>query len=109
MNNQLKTAQEKVDIPTLSKIHRLKIFEKWFDQAKKGIKPYELRFNDRDYSVGDTVIMTPRYEAQDRMLNECNKMNDSVESITGIITNVVNFYDVTGLEYGYCILSIDYQ
>ena len=41
----------------MSKIHELKTNTEYFEQTKKGIKPWEIRINDRDYQVGDIVIL----------------------------------------------------
>ncbi|MDD7913756.1 DUF3850 domain-containing protein, partial [Polaribacter ponticola] len=35
--------------------HKIKILEKYASEHLKGIKPWELRKNDRNYKVGDTI------------------------------------------------------
>lgn len=37
--------------------HYLKTWTEPFQAMKSGLKPYELRLNDRDYKVGDTLIL----------------------------------------------------
>ena len=37
--------------------HKLKIIPMYFDAVEDGRKPFEVRKNDRDYSVGDTLIL----------------------------------------------------
>ncbi len=39
-------------------VHFLKCDTLWFDQVLVGIKPFELRFNDRDYRTGDILVLT---------------------------------------------------
>ncbi|EMW5402137.1 DUF3850 domain-containing protein [Enterococcus faecalis] len=38
-------------------IHKLKINHEYFTPVLQGIKNFEIRFNDRNYSVGDTVLL----------------------------------------------------
>jgi len=38
-------------------IHSLKILSEYFNDVKKGIKTFEVRKNDRDYKVGDILIL----------------------------------------------------
>jgi hypothetical protein len=35
--------------------HDVKCWSKYFDDVKSGKKPFEVRFNDRDYRVGDII------------------------------------------------------
>lgn len=35
--------------------HDLKVWPEFYDALDNGIKPFELRKNDRDYKVGDTL------------------------------------------------------
>lgn len=37
------------------KLHELKLLEKYAKAKKDGIKPFEIRKNDRDFMVGDLV------------------------------------------------------
>lgn len=38
-------------------IHHLKCWPKYFDLVSKGLKHCEIRRNDRDYAVGDVVVL----------------------------------------------------
>ena len=38
-------------------IHELKILPKYFQAQKEGIKNFEIRKNDRDYKVGDDLVL----------------------------------------------------
>ena len=40
------------------KTHNLKILQEYADAKVKGIKPFEIRKNDRDYQVGDLIRYT---------------------------------------------------
>lgn len=37
--------------------HALKIDEQWFDAVAAGTKNFEVRKNDRDFKVGDTLLI----------------------------------------------------
>ena len=39
------------------KHHNIKILSAYFKEVQKGNKNFELRLNDRDYSIGDTVTL----------------------------------------------------
>jgi hypothetical protein len=41
----------------LAKVHYLKTWTPFFKDAESGIKQFEVRKNDRDYEVGDTLIL----------------------------------------------------
>lgn len=74
-------------------VHRLKIKPEYFTDVTDGKKTFELRKNDRDFKVGDTLI-----------LQEYN------EDYTGRATKVKVTYMLKGGNYGldkdYVILGI---
>lgn len=39
------------------KVHELKTWPEFFDAVKRGEKTFEVRFNDRDYQVGDVLLL----------------------------------------------------
>lgn len=39
------------------KIHELKTHPQYFRKTLIGCKPFEIRLNDRDFKIGDTVIL----------------------------------------------------
>ena len=61
MNEKVGVAiQELVDEVTSKKpirIHKIKIELQYFEKSAAGLKPWELRLNDRDYKVGDILIL----------------------------------------------------
>lgn len=40
------------------KTHRLKIDSKYFDAVRYEVKTFEIRKNDRDFQVGDTLLLS---------------------------------------------------
>lgn len=71
-------------------IHRIKLSYLYFDDAQNGKKNFELRKDDRNYQVGDKLLLS---EVKDNVLTE--------------VDVVYKLADYTGLEAGYCILGID--
>ncbi len=41
----------------MSKTHEIKIWPQWFDAVRLNQKTFEIRFDDRNYAVGDTLIL----------------------------------------------------
>lgn len=75
----------------MSKYHEIKILPHWFDLARTHRKPFEVRRNDRDYQVGDTVKMR-EYQ------------NDTYSGwfLTATISSV---YTGEGVADGYCVFG----
>ncbi len=40
-------------------LHNLKIADEYYDAVKNGVKTFEVRKNDRDYKVGDSLKLCP--------------------------------------------------
>ena len=78
-------------------IHELKTWPKFFKQIEKGYKHFELRKDDRDYNVGDTLRLI---EFDPKMSYRTGKCIDC--EVTSILRKSIEF----GLMDGYCIMSI---
>lgn len=76
-------------------IHELKTINPHFKQVWDGDKTFELRKNDRDFRVNDWL-----------KLKEYDKEYDlySGREVMCLVTHILENY--TGIEKGYCILSI---
>jgi hypothetical protein len=80
---------------TTPSVHILKSWPAYFPFITNGSKKFELRKNDRDFKVGDTLILV--------------EFDPATEKFSGLKTKVeVSFLlkDFPGLETGYVIMSL---
>lgn len=80
----------------MPKTHELKIWPEYFKAVVDGTKKCEIRFNDRDFKVGDHLILREWYPKAKWY---------SGDSIEVIITHILD-HDTLGLCIGYVCLSI---
>lgn len=81
--------------PNTPKIHELKILPKYFNEVASINKQFELRKDDRDYKVGDYILLK-EYEN-----GEYTGRESGCLKITYILRNCPEY----GLMDGYCILG----
>lgn len=82
-----------IDAPPFA--HQLKILPEYFEQVMAGNKWFELRKDDRDYKVGDYIILR-EWDGSDYTGRNLQGI-----SIRYILRNVPEY----GLMDGYCILG----
>jgi len=79
-------------------IHKLKTWQPYFSEVMSGIKRFEVRKDDRNFNVGDILIL----EEYDQELQE----------LTGMVCKAIVIYKLPGgsfgIEKGYCVLGIRY-
>ena len=75
--------------------HELKILPQWFNDVESGKKTFELRENDREYKVGDKL-----------MLREWDGEKFTGRQTTRLISYIYHGDGSFGLSEGYCILGI---
>ena len=77
--------------------HNLKIDSKYFQRHVEGVKNFELRFNDRDYQVGDIIELNELKEISGSIFLSGNKL-------TLEITYILHQFD-DALKPGWVILG----
>lgn len=77
----------------MGKVHVLKLNSEYFEEAHKGVKPWECRLNDRDYNVGDKII-----------LQEFDGEKLTGREIHGVITFILD-HSFKGLRNGYVVFT----
>ena len=83
-----------------NRTHELKILPEYFDAVLDGRKTFEIRKNDRDFAVGDTLIL--------KEWNEMYRMPTG-RQLRCEITYILKSNEETkeyGLMKGFCIMSI---
>lgn len=83
----------------MSKLHDLKILKEYFDAKLAGIKPFEIRYNDRDFQVGDYLRL--------REIVPIPDTSPVMYEYTGrvLITEVLYILKGVGLQDGYVALG----
>lgn len=79
----------------MGEVHNLKTWTPFFKDAKNGLKQFEVRKNDRNYQVGDTLIL--------------EEFNPNTEKYTGAWTPklvIYKFDDTRFVKEGYVILGL---
>lgn len=96
--------------------HTLKLRADWFDRVAARQKTAEIRQHDRDYQVGDTLRLLETNERGYAITHWHEPSRDekgrfkagyhSTRTITARILHVLPAAQVSGLELGWCLLSI---
>ena len=77
------------------KVHNKKLIQPFFDEVWDGKKMFELRKNDCNYAIGDSIVL----KEYDPIANKY-----TWREVEAVITCILQDYE--GLEEGYCILGI---
>lgn len=84
------------------KEHELKTLPVYFDAVKDGLKPFEVRKNDRGFQTGDTLILRkwgplPGHSSPSRYFDD--------KPIRCVVTWILQGGQF-GIEPGYCVMGI---
>ena len=79
------------------KVNYLKIKPEYFKDIECGVKTFELRKNDRDFKVGDVLML----------IKLDNEGNETDQAMTVKVTYILKDCPDYGLKEGYAILGID--
>ena len=83
--------------------HGLKIAPAYFDAVRNDIKRAEVRIDDRDYKVGDTLHLR-EYTGRDSEGND----QYSGRYVDVKVTHILRHDDLPdGIPYGYAVLSVE--
>jgi len=77
-------------------LHKLKTWTKYFQQIKNGNKLFEVRKNDRNYCVGDALLLA-EYDPNDGVYMD----NEIMVLVTSILEG-----GQFGIEKEYCVMGI---
>lgn len=81
--------------------HRLKIFVKYADAIMSGAKTFEVRKNDRDYEVGDSIVFNV-------VADDCHSFEEAARHSLNGATYRIDYIldDFEGLAQKYVALAI---
>lgn len=79
----------------MSKTHTLKCQPEYFRATKRGEKTFEIRRNDRDFQVGDTVTLL-----------EFDGNEPTGRELRGFVITYIFHGPGFGLSEGYCVLQL---
>jgi hypothetical protein len=84
--------------------HELKCWPEYFEPINRGIKPFDLRVHDRDYSVGDIVRFMEYDDRKGQLTGQ-----DCYRRITYILQGIGPgaITPLHGLARGYSILGLE--
>lgn len=75
----------------MSKEHDLKVWPQYYEAVEAGLKPFEIRKNDRDYQVGDTLRLREYSPGPDEYTGKETRR---------IVTFMLNGDDPMGFAFG---------
>lgn len=87
--------------------HILKLNDRYFDAVANGIKTFEIRKNDRDYKVGDALVLE-KVNDEGKYLTYADHnlgMNLNYE-IKVAVTYILTHDEFDGISEGYVALGI---
>ncbi len=88
--------QQKIGV---RRVHCLKTWPQFFEDIISGIKTFELRKDDRDFQVGDALL-----------LQEYDPYNNggafTLRAVSRLVVYKLDAASFSGIEKGYCILGL---
>lgn len=98
-------------------VHHIKIDTQYVDAVLSGLKPFEVRKNDRGYQVGDHLIMTEVGDAGegrhwadreiDKDCTRCRMRRYIAARISYVYSGDPRFGGHGGLQPGYVVLGLE--
>ena len=85
--------------------YELKTDPEVFDQSFRGLKNFEIRFNDRDFKVGDMLILKETKSSGEQMKNDKHPLEYTGRNLIRWVKYVLHG-DNYGLKKGWVILSL---
>lgn len=84
--------------------HELKLNQKYFDAVLNGLKTFEVRRNDRDFRVGDTLYLNKTEDNGEYVLTNVGLRVNPIKAIVIYILTHNDFPE--GVPEGYVVMGI---
>jgi hypothetical protein len=78
--------------------HELKVWTEYYPAIESGAKPFEIRIDDRPFSVGDDLLLREWDSVQEKYTNKETRRR---------ITYILRDAQIFGVMAGYAILGIE--
>lgn len=100
----------------LPKFHHLKCVQPYYDECKMMNKNFEFRKNDRNYKVGDWIVLHEYDKERQRYVNRHEdtgeksfdvEFSSEYEYLAGKIIYILNEFE--GMKDGYCVLGVQWS
>lgn len=87
--------------------HILKLNERYFDSVANGIKTFEIRKNDRDYKVGDTLVLKEVDDDGKYLTYGDYNLGMNLDyEVKVAVTYILTHDEFEGISEGYVVLGI---
>lgn len=86
----------------MTRIHELKCYSEYFSRIQSGQKTFEIRKNDRDYQVGDILILTETNRKDRDTRDMADVFYPSHNQLRAKVVYLTNYAQVEG----YVVLGI---
>ena len=87
-------------------LHELKILPEYYDAVVNGIKTFEIRKNDRNYKVGDTLWLREFDNSDIYQVKWTTHSEYTGKECFAAITYIFNLKDFLNIDEDYVILGI---
>ena len=86
-------------------VHELKTDPKVYDDVMSGRKTFEIRFNDRDFKVGDYLLLRKTYYTGEEMKQgkPLKYLDDAMVRVTYLLKG-----PIYGLKAGWVIMGVEH-
>jgi ASC-1-like (ASCH) protein len=96
-----------------SKTHHLKLHSDYFKDVKSGLKTFEIRKNDRDYQVGDRLILHLWHKTYAKIIgkdkSDIKLIKETSEANADKLTAKITYLTDYQQKIGYVVLGIEVE
>ena len=89
------------------KVHELKILPEYYDAVRRGDKRFEIRKDDRDYQVGDYLLLSECDDEGNLVYTDAGDGWQRHKTMCVKVLYILRNCPEYGLADGYCIMAID--
>lgn len=88
------------------RVHEVKCWPKFYDHIESGEKTFEVRKNDRDYKIGDLLVIREWVEPENEHPTLAKGPRYTGKMLSSVITYILTSKDFQGIKKGYAVLGL---